>query len=347
MDPQARPRFHKARPIPYALREKVDIKLERLPRGVSVPVPVEFSQWAAPVVPVLKEDGSVRLCGDYRTTVNQVLERDSYPLPRIEDLFSTLAGGQSFTKLDLRQACQQVQLDEQSKEYVTINTHRGLFRYNRMPFGISSAPSVFQRIMDSLLHNITGAIVYLDDILITGITKEEHLKNLEETLCRLAHVGLKLKRGKCQFLQSSVQLLGYQIDAKGLHPTEDKVRAIKAAPKPTNVAEFRSYLGLLNYYGRFLPNLSSQMKPLYNLLAQGNRGNGDRSERRPLQSHERGYIQIECLLTMTQPRNSSYAVMSRLMVWVLYYATQHQTEQTSHWDLPLGPCRKRSKGIRS
>ena len=153
---------------------------------------------------------------------------------------------------------------------MTINTHRGLFRYNRMPFGVSSAPSVFQRIMDSLLQNIPGVIVYLDDILITSKTKEKHLKNLEETLCRLAHVGLKLKRRKCQFLQSSVQCLGYQIDAKSLHPTEDKVRAIKAAPKPTNVAELKSYLGSINYYGRFLPNLASQMKPLYDLLAQGN-----------------------------------------------------------------------------
>lgn len=185
-------------------------------------------------------------------------------MPRLEDLFSTLSGGQFFTKLDLSQAYQQVLLEENAKQYLTINTHRGLFQYTRLPFGVSSAPSIFQRIMDSLLQGLKQVCVYLDDILITGKTKEEHLRNLEEVLKRLQQAGLRLKRKKCQFLQPSVQYLGYKIDKKGLHPTEEKVKAIKEAPRPKNVGELRSYLGLIN--GKFLKDLSTMLAPLYRLL---------------------------------------------------------------------------------
>ena len=110
--------------------------------------PVRFSEWAAPIVPVLKANGSMRICGDYRLTVNQAAQKESYPLPRIEDLLSNLAGGDTFTKLDLSNAYQQVALDEESRKYVVINTHLGLFQYNRLPFGVASAPAIFQRIMD-------------------------------------------------------------------------------------------------------------------------------------------------------------------------------------------------------
>lgn len=185
-------------------------------------------------------------------------------MPRLEDLFSTLSGGQFFTKLDLSQAYQQVLLEENAKQYLTINTHRGLFQYTRLPFGVSSAPSIFQRIMDSLLQGLKQVCVYLDDILITGKTKEEHLRNLEEVLKRLQQAGLRLKRKTCQFLQQSVQYLGYKIDKKGLHPTEEKVKAIKEAPRPKNVGELRSYLGLIN--GKFLKDLSTMLAPLYRLL---------------------------------------------------------------------------------
>ena len=95
-----------------------------------------MSEWAAPIVPVLKPDGSIRICGDYKITINRAAKPDMYPLPRVEDLFATLAGGKSFTKLDLAEAYQQIPLEDTSKQYVTINTHKGLYRYNRLPFGV-------------------------------------------------------------------------------------------------------------------------------------------------------------------------------------------------------------------
>ena len=149
---------------------------------------------------------------------------------------------------------------------MVINTQRGLFRYNRLPFGVSSATGIFQRAMESLLQGIPNIAIYLDDILISGTSEEEHLKTLEIVLGRLQDAGLKLKRDKCLFMRSSVFYLGYLIDADGLDPMPDKVKAILEAPEPTNVTELKSYLGLLNYYGKFLQNVSSILHPLYSLL---------------------------------------------------------------------------------
>ena len=134
--------FFKPRPVPYLLKEKVGIEIEHLQQA-GIIKPVMFSDRAAPVVPVVKKDGTVRLCGDYKVSVNQVSKTDVYPLPRVEDLFASLLGGKFFTKLDLQSAYQQICLDEDSKKYTTINTEKGLFQYERLSFGISSAPAIF------------------------------------------------------------------------------------------------------------------------------------------------------------------------------------------------------------
>ena len=165
--------------------------------------PVENADWAAPIVAVLKSDRkSVRICGDFRTTVNPISKLNQYPIPRVEDLFATLRGGKKFTKLDLSQAYQQLTLDEDSRKYVVINTHKGLFRYTRLPYGVSSAPGIFQRVMENLLPDIPGIAVYLDDILhshilVMGESEAEHLKTLKEVLQRLDHVGLRARKSKC------------------------------------------------------------------------------------------------------------------------------------------------------
>ena len=266
VDPDAVPRYNAARSVPYALRDLVDRELQRL-QDEGTLEPVEFAEWAAPIVAVLKQDKSmVRICGDFSVTVNPVSKLDKYPIPKVNDLFAKLGKGKLFSKLDLSQAYQQLPLDTESKKYVVINTHKGLFQYSRLPFGISSAPGIFQRVMDSLLQGIEGVVVYLDDILITGSTVEAHLKALEEVLRRLQRAGLRVKQKKCVFMRPSVTYLGHVIDANGLHPLSDRVRAIKDAPTPRSVSELKSYLGMLSYYSKFLPNLSSTLHPLYHLL---------------------------------------------------------------------------------
>ena len=161
--------------------------------------PVQFSDWAALIVPVLKQDGSMRICGDYKITVNCAAKTDLFPLPRIDDLFASLAGEKTFSKLDLAHAYQQLKLDEESRKLVVINTQKGLFRYNRLPFGVSAAPGIFQRTIEGVLRGIPHVCVYLDDILITGKTESDYLKNLEAVLAHLEEAGMHLKQKKVWF----------------------------------------------------------------------------------------------------------------------------------------------------
>ena len=264
--PDATPRFHKARPLPFAMKARVEEELGRLERE-NVISPLKHSEWAAPVVPVVKRDGTIRLCGDYKVTVNQATNTDTYPLPRIEEVLATLSGGKLFSKIDLASAYQQVLLDEDSKKYTAINTHKGLFVYNRLCFGVNSAVSIFQRIMENIMKDL-NVVVYLDDLLVMGKDDAQHLRNLDRVLQRLQENGLRVKKSKCEFGRTRIEYLGHVLDEKGVYRSKDKVRAIHEAPAPTNVKELRAFLGLVNYYGRFVPQQSTVLAPLYRLLKE-------------------------------------------------------------------------------
>ena len=154
--------------------------------------------------------------------------------------------------------------------------------------------------METLLRGLPDVAVYLDDILITGATKTEHLGNLERVLERLTEAGLRLNREKCSFLLKRIEYLGYIIDAQGLHPTEEKVKAIKNAPQPKNVTELRSFLGLLNYYSKFMPTLSSKLAPLYSLLHKQTRWSwGNQQEAAFIQA--KNALQADSLLVHFDP----------------------------------------------
>ena len=173
---------------------------------------------------------------------------------------------EKFSVLDLFQAYQQLLLDEELKAYTTINTHKGLYQYVRLPFGIASAPAIFQKTMDVLLQGIPHVLCYIDNILVTGVDDTEHLRNLEKVLQRLGHYGLRVKKSKCEFMQPSINYLGHRIDAQGLHTMTAKLDAIVQASAPENVKQLRSFLCLLNYYGSFIPNLATIFHPLNSLL---------------------------------------------------------------------------------
>ncbi|XP_033758151.1 uncharacterized protein K02A2.6-like [Pecten maximus] len=192
--PGSHPKFCKARPVPYAIKPKVEDELDRLV-GVGVLTKVNYSEWGTPIVPVMKKDGSVRLCGDFKVTLNPVLEVDQYPLPRTADIFASLAG-QKFSKLDLQHAYLQMEVEESSRDLLTINTEKGLYRFNRLVYGVASAPAMWQRAMDTVLQGLKGVQCIIDDMLITGSTDEEHLQNLEAVLERLDRYGLRLRKDK-------------------------------------------------------------------------------------------------------------------------------------------------------
>lgn len=266
----ATPRVHSPRPVPYAIRDMVGRELDRLEEA-GVIRKVNHAVWAAPLVPVPKKDGTLRLCGDFKVTINPVLLVDQYPLPKPTDLMACLTGGVCFSKLDLTSAYQQMLLDDDSARLVTVNTHQGLYEYNRLPFGVASAPAVFQRAMDMILRGIPQVICYLDDILVTGKTVLEHHEHLAEVLKRLQEYGIHLKKEKCQFGVESVEYLGHRIDARGVHTTDSKVKTIMDTPPPTSVTQLRSFLGMISYYAKFIPNMATLLHPLYTLLRSNQR----------------------------------------------------------------------------
>ena len=257
--------FFKAAPVPYAMRQKIDEAIdELLDQGVLEPV--KYADYACPIVVVKKPNGKVRICGNYKLTANKALQVEHYPIPSLQDMLQDLGGGKRFSKLDLSHAYHQIELDEMARRYTTINTHRGLFQYTRLPFGIATAPALFQRVMESLLADIPMCRPYLDDIIVSGKTDDEHIANLQAVLHRLESNGLRLKREKCEFMMDSVEFLGHKLDHQGISPLADKIEAIKKTPRPQNQSQLQAYLGLLGYYRKFIPNLTKEIAPLTTLL---------------------------------------------------------------------------------
>lgn len=204
----------------------------------------------------------LRICADYKSTLNKYLNEDKYPIPHIDVILAKLNGGRYFCKLDISRAYLHIIVDEETAKLQTITTHLGNFKVKRLFFGIKNAPSIWQRYIDQLIGHLPGVSVFFDDIKIQGTTQDELLQCTEEILCILKDHGLKLNRDKCEFGVSSLQYLGFRLDRFGIHKTDDKIKTIVNAPAPTNIAELRSLLGLINYYGRFIPNLSTILAPM-------------------------------------------------------------------------------------
>ena len=265
--PNSVSRFHKARPVPFAIKEALGHKIDCL-EAEGILEKLKHSEWAAPVVAVPKKNGQLRVCGDFEVMVNPVLVIEKYPLPKPEDLMTNLVGGLTFSKLDLTQFGRrfQIVLDKESSKYVTINTHKGMYQYMRVPFGIASAPALFQHTMDTILQGIPNTVCHLGDILVTGNFAEIHFKSLTEVLQRLRQHGLRVRPSKCAFMQESVEYLGYKIDLRGVHTSTSKVDAIQEEPVPHNTQQLHSFLGLLHYYSKFIPTLSYLLHPLNRLL---------------------------------------------------------------------------------
>ncbi|UYV78594.1 hypothetical protein LAZ67_16002094, partial [Cordylochernes scorpioides] len=259
------PIFHKARPVPFAIRTAVNEVLERMVEKDYL-YQVPSSKWATPVVVVPKKNKVFRICCDFKVTLNRFLDTAAYPLPTQQDLFSVLARGKYFSKLDLSNAYLQLEVNPSTQPLLTINMHKGLFRFKRMPFGLANAPSFFQSFMDRILAGINGVICYIDDVLVSTASVEEHIAVLKTIFVRLQKHNIKLKREKCEFLRREIQYLGHLIKEDGIRPLDDKIQGLQKAKSPTNVSELRSFLGLVNYYGKFIPNLPELLEPLHKLL---------------------------------------------------------------------------------
>lgn len=262
------PKYFKPRPVPLAFQDVVKKQLQTyVDNGVLRKV--DYSQWGTPLVPILKKDGSIRICADYKCTVNPFVKDYIFSLPLIEDIFAALNGGRLFSKLDMSSAYNQLELDEDSQLILAWSTQDGLFAPTRLPFGIKPACAIFQSIMSKTLQGCAGTVCFLDDILVTGKNKTEHFYNLESVFTKLREAGFVLRRDKCEFFEQKVKYLGYIIDADGLHKDPMKVQAIVDAPAPSTVTQVKAFVGLIGYYSRFFPNMAQILAPVYSLTKDG------------------------------------------------------------------------------
>ncbi|CAO4386706.1 unnamed protein product [Caenorhabditis nigoni] len=261
LKPDAKPVFRKARPVPFAALPTVSEELDRLQQA-GVISPVEHSEWAAPIVLVKKKNGSLRMCADFSTGLNDAIQLHQHPLPTADDIFVTLNGGKYFSQIDLAEAYFQIELDEQAKKMLCINTHKGLFSYNRLAFGVKSAPGSFQQIMDSMITGLEGTAAYLDDVIISGSSIEEHNQRLMALMKRINDYGFRIRLEKCTFLMERITFLGFIIDKDGRRPDPEKIAAVQQMPPPTNDGQVRSFLGFIQFYGSFVKELFRLRPPL-------------------------------------------------------------------------------------
>ncbi|XP_058116009.1 uncharacterized protein K02A2.6-like [Anopheles ziemanni] len=257
--------FCPKRPVAYAMQAIVEKELDRL-QDLGVITRTDYSDWAAPIVVVRKQNGSIRICGDYSTGLNSALQSHEYPLPLPEDIFATLAQCQFFSKIDLSDAFLQVEINEQYRPLLTINTHRGLYHYNRLPPGIKIAPAAFQQLMDAMLAGLNRTSGYMDDVVVGGRTEREHDENLLNLFRRIEDYGFTIRAEKCAFKMTQIEYLGFIVDSQGLRPNPEKIAVIHELPAPRNVSEVRSFLGAVNYYGKFVPKMRDLRYPLDVLL---------------------------------------------------------------------------------
>lgn len=255
----------KCRHVAHALRPLIEKELDRLVELGHLE-PVEISEWTTPIVPVFKSNGNIRICGDFKLTLNPFIIIDKYPLCTIDEVFASLQGGTIFSELNLTHAYMQFPVDDECTNLLTIVTHKVLFKYKRIPEGVLPAAADVQRKMDECLRGINGAIAYLDNIYVTGRDEIEHKANLEKVCARLQECGLRINKEKSKFMQSKIEVLVFVIDKDGLYKAKSKVLAMINAPQPKNHKELASFLGLVTFYSRFLENRAARLTLLYELL---------------------------------------------------------------------------------
>lgn len=253
-----------ARGVPFPLMPQVKQELERMEAGGVIETITEPTEWCAPMVPVRKPGGDVRICVDFKD-LNRCVKRQVHPIPTYEQLSSQFSGSTRFSKLDASSGFYQIPLSEESKRLTAFITPFGRKMFSRLPMGINLAPEAFQRKMEEMLSGLEGVLCYMDDIVVHG-NDLTHDHRLQAVFDRIQKSGLRLNERKCQINQSEIKFLGTLISRSGIRADPDKVRAVAELQVPRNVTELRQQLGLINHLCRFVPGLQGVLKPLNDLL---------------------------------------------------------------------------------
>ncbi|UYV62314.1 K02A2.6-like [Cordylochernes scorpioides] len=257
------------RRVPIPLMKQVKEQLEEMTRLGVIESVEEPTEWCAGMVAVSKPGGKIRICVDL-TKRNQYIRRENYPLPATEHILGQLGNARYFSKLDANSGFWQFGLAKESQKLTTFITPFGRFFFKRIPFGITSAPEIFQRKMTQLLGKIEGVVCFMDDIVVYGSSLEEHNERVRQVLKKIQEEGMTLNPEKCQFGVKTVKFLGHTLSSEGLFIDEEKLDAITKMEAPRSTKELKSFLGMVNYLGKFIPNLVDKLQPLNSLLSTKN-----------------------------------------------------------------------------
>lgn len=254
------------RRVPFHVRKQLEEQLRRdeelgVIERIEGPTP-----WVSPIVvaPKPKSPGKVRVCVDMRQA-NRAVKRERHVTPTVKEMIGDLNGARVFSKLDLNQGYNQLELAPESRYITTFGTHMGLMRYKRLNFGISSAAEIFQNVIRETLEGIDGAMNISDDILVSGKTHEEHDQNLRAVFQRLREKGLTLNKSKCEYSKDRLEFFGYVFSKDGISPDPKKVEDVVNLHTPSTASEVRSLLGMTNYCSRFIPDYATKTEPLRKL----------------------------------------------------------------------------------
>lgn len=255
------------RRVPIPLQKAVKEELDRLEKDGVIRRVNDPTPWCAGMVVVPKPSGKYRICVDL-TKLNQSVLRERHILPTVDQVLGQLGEAKVFSKLDATSGFHQVQLAKESQELTTFITPAGRYCYQRLPFGLTSAPEYFQRQISRILEGQEGVVNMIDDVLVFGADKRQHDERLQQVLDRLERAGVTLNREKCEFGVTTVKFLGVLVKPDGIYPDPSKVQAITEMAPPQDVSAVRRFLGMVNHVGRFLPNVSQVTAPIRALLGK-------------------------------------------------------------------------------
>lgn len=288
----ARPIKQRYRPRNPAMQEIIDQEVQKMEQaGVIEP---SSSPWSSPVVIARKKDGRPRFCIDFRK-VNEVSEKDAYPLPQVNATLDKLRGARYLSTIDLKDGYWQIPLAPESRPITAFTVPgRGLMQFRVMPFGLHSAPATFQRLLDTILGPALEphVFVYLDDIIVVSPTLKSHLQHLGEVFRRLRESKLRINPDKCRFGVNELKYLGHVVTREGVHTDPAKIEAVARIPAPRNIREIRQFVGMLSWYRRFIPRFSERARPLTCLT-------GKRAKWKWAQEEEDAFLDLKKALTTT------------------------------------------------
>ncbi|XP_072936215.1 uncharacterized protein [Epargyreus clarus] len=265
VDEKCKPVSQPYRRIPIPIEDKVERKIKELLDSDIIEEVHGPSRWISPVVPILKDDDDIRLCIDMRRA-NSAIMRENHPLPCMDNFLPKIKKATYFSKLNIKNAFNQVEIHPNSRHLTTFITSKGLYRYKRLMFGITCAPELFQKIVEKMLTGLDGVINFIDDILVYGEDENQHDKRLSKVLDVLKENNVLLNESKCKYKVQKISFLGHELTRDGVKPLKKYMTSIAEFRTPKTVEELQSFLGLVNYINKWLPNLSTMTESLKKLL---------------------------------------------------------------------------------